>query len=216
MRPGVCATSDGGFAVVGEAHSFGPDEIWLVKVDSMGNYLWDRLFEYGWGTGYSVIETKDKGLVIVGERYYAHLIVIRTDSLGNTLWSWPPYHLSTGTSIRQTHDGGYIIGVLTGLVKTTPEVGVGEGVGWMGFSLSVFPNPSGGVFDVVYSLSDIGEVRLDLFDGSGRRVKQLFGGSGGDGVHRLRFDLRDLGSGLYFLRLRAGKKERIKKVLIVR
>ncbi|MEO1263887.1 MAG: T9SS C-terminal target domain-containing protein, partial [Bacteroidota bacterium] len=50
----IVATSDGGFLLAGNSYSFagndksedakGLSDFWLVKIDSLGNVLWDRTF----------------------------------------------------------------------------------------------------------------------------------------------------------------------------
>jgi len=112
-------TSDGGYVIVGETRSFGngrPD-VWLIKLDSNGNKLWDKTYggkedDVGW----SIQQTSDEGYIIIGEtesysdgRTDAWLI--KTDSKGNKLWDKVFGYgiFDSGSEIRQTSDGGYII-----------------------------------------------------------------------------------------------------------
>jgi len=65
----VCVTTDGGFAVAGGTKSFGSGDydVWLLRLDSLGDTLWTRTFggsqiEYG----VTVEQTPDGGFVIGG------------------------------------------------------------------------------------------------------------------------------------------------------
>jgi len=109
----VQQTTDGGYIIAGcttsEAMGF-KDSYW-IKIDSIGNKLWDKRF---WGgaenCAYSVQQTPDEGYILTG--YFgtgpSSLIhVIKTDSAGDIEW----YAGSGGCSysVRLTSDGGYII-----------------------------------------------------------------------------------------------------------
>ena len=76
-----------------ESYGAGDYDIWLVKTDSSGNWLWNRTFG-GTGTeyGYAVVECSDGNLTIVGStnsfgagQYDAW--VIYTNSTGHHLWN---------------------------------------------------------------------------------------------------------------------------------
>jgi hypothetical protein len=71
-------------------------DIYAGKIDSDGNLLWENT--YGGinrdDVGFSVIETPDKGFLIVGDQdsdasdpyHYNNMVVLRIDSLGERLW----------------------------------------------------------------------------------------------------------------------------------
>lgn len=79
----VC--NNNGCIVVGHTKSFGIGgfDVYLVRIDSLGNMMWQKTFgsnvdEYA----YDIKRTSDGGYVIVGWRE-AGVLLIKTDSLGN-------------------------------------------------------------------------------------------------------------------------------------
>jgi hypothetical protein len=115
----VQETQDLGYIVAGETNSFGVGlvDVYLIKVDSLGDTLWTRT--YGGGredAGRSVQQTQDGGFIVTGETNsfgmgLADVYLIKVDSLGDTLWT-KTYGLllnDIGYSVQQTTDGGYII-----------------------------------------------------------------------------------------------------------
>jgi len=118
-------TSDGGYIVTGEALiDDGKYHIFLLKTDSLGNTLWyredfggDSISDTVSGIGLSVQETSDGGYIITGHKSLwvweeiGDLWLIKTDSLGNTLWTrvYGADGPDCGCCVRQTSDGGYII-----------------------------------------------------------------------------------------------------------
>jgi len=89
-------TADNGFVLLGYTNYVGtaPCNMYLIKTDSEGNEVWNKTFgTTDFRIGYSLKQTKDKGFIIIGEKaeYYdsknRDMYVIKTDSLGNEIWS---------------------------------------------------------------------------------------------------------------------------------
>jgi uncharacterized delta-60 repeat protein len=111
-------TSDGGYIMAGYTMPFGISDFWLVKTNSSGNEQWNR--RYG-GADYdgaqSVQQASDGGYIMAG---YTHsygdglssLLLVKTNSSGNEKWSKAYRGIGYGeaSSVRQTLDGGYIVG----------------------------------------------------------------------------------------------------------
>jgi len=112
----IIQSSDGGFVIAGYTTSFGAGQrdAFLVKLDSLGNILWQKTY----GTtlleqAYSVKETYDGGLIISAFIYAAtaNLFLIKTNQNGDTLWT-KNIGLSGndfGTNIQLADDGGFLI-----------------------------------------------------------------------------------------------------------
>jgi hypothetical protein len=129
---GACATSDGGFVVIGNTKSADGDitfktslieDIWLSKYDINGNLLWSKT--YG-GTlddlGYSVIENLDGTLTAAGYSKSSDgdvpsnlgmhdFFIFKTDATGNLIWKKSYGFMSHDHAhkIIATADGGYFV-----------------------------------------------------------------------------------------------------------
>ena len=113
-------TTDNGFVIIGKASNL--VDIYMVKTNNTGDTLWTK--KYGgayYDIGYSIQQTFDNGFVIAGKygepdtmmEGNGNVYVIKTDELGDTLWTcimgdegWGDY----AYSVQQTSDTGYIVG----------------------------------------------------------------------------------------------------------
>ena len=127
----VIATKDGGYALLGysgtidrsnQPFGFSDSDVWLVKVDSLGNHQWNQT--YGGDNLDSVsniIEADDNGYVIGGSTASSgngstDFWLIKVDSLGNPEWNqtYGGSDYEFGNSLVKTSDGGYAITGSTG------------------------------------------------------------------------------------------------------
>ncbi len=116
---GYCVrqTPDGGYIISGgSVWAWSLDPAYLLKTDSLGNVVWDRVYYAQTASvGMWVQQTSDGGYVMTGGYSVTpdlgKAFLIKTDSLGNTLWakdcdsSW----VIIPHSVQETTDGGYII-----------------------------------------------------------------------------------------------------------
>jgi len=122
----VRETSDGGYIIAGITYSYGAgaNDIYLIKTDSGGNEVWSQTFggplmDYA----RSVLETPDGGYIVAGftgifiqgKPSMLDVLLIKTDSNGNEVWSqtYGGSGLDRGYDVEQTSDGGYVIGGYT-------------------------------------------------------------------------------------------------------
>ncbi len=110
-------TSDGGFVMVGMTKSSGEPngDVFLKKIDASGAEVWSKTFggakrDEGW----SVRITSDGGFIVCGLTNsfgagYSDMYLIRTDSLGNSLWSktFGGAGGETGCAVRIATDGSF-------------------------------------------------------------------------------------------------------------
>jgi hypothetical protein len=87
----VRETNDGGFVMTGytQSHGLGWVDLWLLKIDSQGNTLWDKAYG-GESTdvGIAMEEMSDGSFVLIGytDSYGAgdcDAWLLKTDSMGN-------------------------------------------------------------------------------------------------------------------------------------
>ena len=120
-------TWDGGYIVAGETNfGAGSGDVWVLKLDSLGNVTWQKTFggskeDNPW----SIQQTSDGGYIVAGYTYsfgqgFDDSWVLKLDSLGNVTWQktfgGPSLGIEDGAwSIQQTLDGGYIVGGYTQL-----------------------------------------------------------------------------------------------------
>jgi len=79
-----------------------------------------------------------------------------------------------------------------------------------------YPNPFNPTTQISFGLPTAAEVRLDVFDITGRTVAQLLHQTMQAGYHRVDFDGAKLGSGVYFYRLNTGGQQIIRKMMLLR
>jgi len=114
----VCKTFDNGFAITGEySTSTSTADFNFIRTNSSGDTLFTRSYGFSQAdVGFDIKQTSDSGFVIAGifwnsSTFKYNIFLIKTDSVGDTLWTKPFYSLESQgvSSIFQTSDGGFIM-----------------------------------------------------------------------------------------------------------
>lgn len=122
----IAQTSNQGYMIVGwkTSISTGSKDIYLIKTDADGDTLWTKTYggtdaEYG----VDFKQTGDGGWIILGETFsygagFNDIYIIRTDSLGDTLWTkiygGTYYDKARAVTEAVDSDNGYLIVGATG------------------------------------------------------------------------------------------------------
>jgi len=115
-------TVDNGY-IVASSGSFSETEnyfAWILKIDSLGNVLWQKTYDgSGYDSAHSVQQTSDGGYVFAGITSSfgvnsADLWVVKLDPWGNVQWEktydgGSIFEADLAHSIQQTSDGGYVV-----------------------------------------------------------------------------------------------------------
>jgi hypothetical protein len=211
---GVMRTTSGVNVVYGETEiaTFSPFDFFFYMFDELGGFLRENVFG-GIGTDalFDVVETPNGDLIGCGYSNSSsggnlplNLALVRTDSVGNVQFikEYGGAGIDIGYSITPALGGGYYV---AGRRVNADEdfyllhidenglVSLDEPGGPLHGNVDVYPNPTTGHFSVK---SDYLIVSFELFDATGRLIKQLVGTK--DSVNK--FNINDLSDGVYFLK----------------
>ncbi len=115
----IVQTSDGGLAIAGSTTSkgAGDSDFWVLKLDALGNKIWDKTFgASGEDTAESIVQTSDGGLAVAGATTSKgagnyDFWVLRLDALGTMVWeqTFGGGENDGARSIVRTSDGGLAV-----------------------------------------------------------------------------------------------------------
>ncbi len=117
-----------------------------------------------------------------------------------------------------TKDGFYLDDIQVLAYNTLPSALAGEQV-VLPDALELFnayPNPFNATTTFHYVLNRLALVNLSIFDIQGRKITTLIDKVQAAGTHNYSFNAGHLASGIYLVKLQAGKQTKIKKVVLVK
>jgi len=79
-----------------------------------------------------------------------------------------------------------------------------------------YPNPFNPVTTIKFSIPKQSDVKVEIFDITGRKVRELFNDTKNAGFHSLLFNGNELASGVYFYRVKANHFIKTRKLLLLK
>lgn len=89
----------------------------------------------------------------------------------------------------------------------------GENTTWLGASV---PNPISNDAEFSFNVSESGNVDINLYDMSGKLVKNLFTGSVNSGINTVKYNVSELTSGTYNYILKFGNNQFVQQIKVVK
>ncbi len=80
--------------------------------------------------------------------------------------------------------------------------------------ISVFPNPTNNNYHIVFSLSKVSTVEINLTDLNGRIIKQLTNQKYAEGFHELSSDASELTNGVYLIQFKSSELNKVIKLVV--
>ncbi len=115
------------------------------------------------------------------------------------------YAVGNGGMILKTINGGSV--GITNLSTEIPDMHILK---------QNYPNPFNPETNIEYSIPENSDVRLTLYDASGKTVFEFFRGFQTAGTYRYKFNAAGLAGGVYFYRLLAGDFSSAKKMILLK
>jgi hypothetical protein len=196
----IIHAQSGGYYIVGTSSTYpqsnGGDDIYLVKIDEVGDTLWtDFIGGIADDQGQAIVESDDGNLIIAG-----------------TTWSYTTYP-------DNNYDSGfYVFSYTPDQSLSTDKPKLIPSNFYLG---NAYPNPFNPQTKIKYSVPKKSRVDLYIHDLSGKRIKTLFIGQRSTGSHIVNWDGKNnvgkpVSAGLYFYTLDTPSNRQTKKLILIK
>jgi hypothetical protein len=234
---GVCLeqVGDEGFIILANDDN---QNVRLLRTNEWGELIWEKT--YGQSGIYSskfLKNTPDGGHIIVGSTESvgaggSDVWVLKTDSLGNIKWTKTIGGTGDdyGKYIQTTSDGGYIIAADTWsygkgeqdiwIIKLEPDptVDVDNEIDIIkNYKLSYnYPNPFNPSTNIIYSIPQLFNVIIKVFDILGNEIETLVNEEKPAGSYEITWYAEGFPNGIYFYQLKVGSFVETKKMILLK
>jgi hypothetical protein len=82
-------------------------------------------------------------------------------------------------------------------------------------NIVLYPNPTSGALHLRYSILETRDLKLELYNITGIRMKTLLDTQEPAGEYELEFDISELPDGMYYIRMQLGKQVQTRKIVKV-
>jgi hypothetical protein len=82
------------------------------------------------------------------------------------------------------------------------------------FSFSLMPNPTSGMTNVEFNLTERSDVKMEIVDMTGRVIETVYQQESPEGNYRLAFDVANLPNGLFIVKLSTGETTYTEQLVI--
>jgi hypothetical protein len=79
-----------------------------------------------------------------------------------------------------------------------------------------YPNPFNPATMITFGVPSSAQVNIQLYNALGQEVREIVNGAYKAGFHKIDFEAKDLASGMYFYRMRAGSFVAVKKLVVLK
>lgn len=203
-------------------------KILLMKTNTNGEIVWRQ--EYGQANrvfSANSLSAADNGFVLGGNPHFMKL-----DETGKLLWQRNYPQLGATACLIQTPDLGYaMIGTNSSpqnpecdmvFIKTdqqgnTTEINDTPDPVVENFALfQNYPNPFNAATTISWQLPAAAHVTLSVYNSRGQRIETLVGGWKKSGMHRVIWNARNAGTGVYFFKISAGAFASVRKCVLIK
>ena len=196
----IIQAQSGGYYIVGTSSTYpqsnGGDDIYLVKIDEVGDTLWtDFIGGIADDQGQAIVESDNGDLIICG-----------------TTWSYTTYP-------DNNYDSGFYV------FSYTPDQSLSASKSKLSpsdFYLgNAYPNPFNPITSLRYDLPEDGLVNITIYDMMGRIVKTLVNSSQTAGYKSIKWNATNdrnepVSAGLYLYTIQAGEFRQTKKMVLLK
>ena len=196
----------------GGCYCFCIDRVLPVELNSFTATAGDGQVELAWATGSETnvdhFEIARDGVTMVQ--------VTATNSATGSHYNWTDANVVNGTVYNYSLVIVNMDGSRDNLATQSAAPTFGLGVATEYVLMQNYPNPFNPETNISFSLPEVSNVELRIFNAVGQEVAVLANGSYAAGNHAIKFSGQGLASGLYFYTLKAGSFSAQHKMLLLK
>jgi len=196
----------------GGCYCFCIDRVLPVELNSFTATASDGQVELAWATGSETnvdhFEIARDGVTMTQ--------VTATNSASGSQYNWTDANVVNGTVYNYSLVIVNMDGSRDNLATQSAAPTLGSGVATEYALMQNYPNPFNPETNISFSLPEVSNVELRVFNAIGQEVAVLANGSYAAGNHTIKFSGQGLASGLYFYTLKAGNFSAQHKMLLLK